>query len=286
MAWLWLLLPVLAAAGWMVKEARSNRIDLEEIELEALPAVFDGLRLFFISDIHRRAVSDKLIERCVQSGGTDVVLIGGDIREKGVPLARTRANLRQLRKLGPIYAVYGNHDYDEPIGPLGQLLRSEQAVPLCNEYAELVEGEERLRVCGVDDPITGRDQLHKALGGQGEGRDSQACIILLSHGPNLIEQLEGAKVDLMLSGHTHGGQIVLPFVGPLVRTKMVNTYRRGWFTVGKPGRQEMTRLLVSCGYGTSRLPLRLLAPAQTHLLVLRSAIAKNRRIAAAPGREQ
>ncbi|WP_270171625.1 metallophosphoesterase [Paenibacillus sp. SYP-B4298] len=284
MAWLWLVLPVIAAVGWMAREARSNRIVQEEVTLDNLPAAFDGLRVFFISDIHRREVPEALIADCMQSGGADLVLIGGDIREKGVPLERTRVSLRRLRKLGPVYAVYGNHDYDEPISRLDELLRSEQVLPLRNDYAELRDGDERLRICGVDDPITGHDQLRKALGSYDADSGLRPCVILLSHAPNLIGHLGDAKIDLMLSGHTHGGQIVLPLVGPLVRNKVVNTYRSGWFVVGNQGRT--TKLLVSCGYGTSRLPLRLLAPAQTHLLVLRSTAAKNRRIAFPARREQ
>ncbi|WP_028561328.1 metallophosphoesterase [Paenibacillus pinihumi] len=271
----WIGLLVLSAAGivWMLLEAFRVRVKKEEVVFEKLPAAFDGLRLFFISDIHRRAIPERLIELCQNEGGADLVVIGGDIREQGVPLHRIRDNIRQLRRLGPVYAVYGNHDYDESIRPVDELLRQEQAVPLINESVVLNKGSDQLVLCGVDDPITGREVLQGAfsfLNSHDKTSHDSPFTILVSHDPNLIDWLDGLPVDLMLSGHTHGGQIALPLIGPLSRSSIVNKYCRGWFPAADSHSDTRTRLLVSCGFGTSRIPLRLLAPSETHLLILRN----------------
>ncbi len=137
------------------------------------------------------------------------MVIGGDIREQGVPLHRIRDNIRQLRRLGPVYAVYGNHDYDESIRPVDELLRQEQAVPLINESVVLNKGSDQLVLCGVDDPITGREVLQGAfsfLNSHDKTSHDSPFTILVSHDPNLIDWLDGLPVDLMLSGHTHGGK--------------------------------------------------------------------------------
>ncbi|MFC3790994.1 metallophosphoesterase [Paenibacillus sp. GCM10012307] len=257
---------------WMLLEAFKIRVEKEEIVMEKLPAEFDGLRLFFISDIHRRAIPDRLIEACEDEGGADLVVIGGDIREYGVPLRRTRANIRKLRRLGPVYAVYGNHDYDESARSLHALLLQEQATPLVNDNIVLKRGKDRIVLCGVDDPITGRESLAEAFSFRTESKETSSdnpFTILVSHDPNLVDRLTGAPVDLMLSGHTHGGQIALPIIGPISRSSIVNKYCRGWFSATINASNVPIRLLVSCGFGTSRIPVRLFAPSQTHLLILR-----------------
>ncbi|CAM4223943.1 metallophosphoesterase [Paenibacillus tarimensis] len=262
---------------WMLKEAYCTAVHSEEVRLNHLPASFDGTRIFFVSDIHRRRLPLKLLDDPVLSEGVDLVLIGGDLREGGVPLERTRANVQLLSSLGPVYAVYGNHDHDEPVRELEVLLNEERVRVLVNESVMLEKQDGSvIRLAGVDDPKTRRDRLGLALGNNDEataGR-KEPFTLLLAHDPIIAERLpggEGNRIDLILAGHTHGGQIVVPFAGAVINSRSLKLFPRGWFQLQQSGAAigRECRMLVSRGFGTSKIPLRLRAPAEAHLLTLR-----------------
>jgi len=263
-------------AAFMHAEARRITVREEEIELDRLPASFRGTRIFFISDIHRRTLDDRLIGQATAGGPVDLVLIGGDLRERGVPLARTRSNVRLLSSLGPVYMVYGNHDYDDNARELEVLLREEGVRVLSNESVLLEQrGGGRLRLAGIDDSKSGRDRIEMALAPPIDAPmdAEQDCTVLLAHDPIMIEKVlkrTELRIDLVLAGHTHGGQLVLPGIGPMYRSYTTVTYTNGWFdfTVRETAGDRRLRLFVSRGYGTSHVPLRLNAPAEAHVFVL------------------
>ncbi|SEN23764.1 metallophosphoesterase [Paenibacillus sp. OV219] len=248
------------------------RLDEQSTELERLPASFDGTNLLFISDIHRRIIPEKMIEKCIAAGGADLVLIGGDLRERNVPLERTRSNIQKLARIAPIYLVYGNHDFDEDMRALEVMLSEERVRVLVNESVVLEQRDgRRIRLVGVDDPRTRRDRLSHALREPEDG--GELCTIVLAHAPILATRLpEDAAVDLILAGHTHGGQIALPFIGPVLRRKSDSPYVRGWFELASKQTTgpKLTRLFVSCGFGTSGLPIRFMTPPELHRITLRS----------------
>lgn len=256
----------------MVREAYRVRLRREEVALPRLPAAFDGFRILFISDVHRRTVRPLLGLLAGEGGGADLVLIGGDLTERGVPFSRVRENARLLAGIAPVFMVFGNHDYDEDAEALARLLREERVTLLRNESRVIRRGVQSIRLAGVDDPSSGRDDVRAALRGIPDRQTS--CTILLAHDPLIVERMTARdlyRTDLILAGHTHGGQIVLPLVGPLARGHL--RYLRGWRTPPrrtKTGGSDGPRLFVSCGYGTSHLPLRLMAPAEAHLFTLRS----------------
>ncbi|AZN40692.1 metallophosphoesterase [Paenibacillus albus] len=249
------------------------RLDEQSVELQRLPASFDGTNLLFISDIHRRHIPNQMIEKFMAAGGADLVLIGGDIRETKVPLERTRSNIQKLARIAPVYLVYGNHDYDEDMRALEVMLAEERVRVLVNESVVLEQRDgSRIRLAGVDDPRTRRDRLPLALSEPEDG--SELCTIVLAHAPILATRMPAdAAVDLMLAGHTHGGQIALPFYGPVLRRKSDSEYIRGWFELANKATTgpKLTRLFVSCGFGTSGLPIRFMTPPELHRITLRSA---------------
>lgn len=250
------------------------RLDEQTTELERLPASFEGTNLVFISDIHRRVIPNRMIEKCIAAGGADLVLIGGDLRERNVPMERIRDNIKKLARIAPIYLVYGNHDYDGDMRDLEVMLAEERVRLLVNESVVLEQRDgSRIRLTGVDDPRTRRDRLSLALSEPEDG--SELCTIVLAHAPILATRLpDDAAIDLILAGHTHGGQIALPFMGPVLRRETDSPWIRGWFQF--PGKRttgpQLTRLFVSCGFGTSGLPIRFMTPPELHRITLRRSV--------------
>ncbi|WP_274651676.1 metallophosphoesterase [Paenibacillus humicola] len=268
---LWVLAAAAAAAalfaGYMVAASFRYRLDVQTVAHERLPGGFDGTRVLFISDVHRRVIPDAVIARCADTGGAELVLVGGDLREKGVPLARSRTNIRKLRRIAPIYLVYGNNDHRMDIRPLEVMLEEERVRVLSNESVVLEKGGSRIRLAGVDDPRTERDRLPLALEEPEGGGPS--FTLLLAHDPIIATRISpDMRIDLALCGDTHGGQVVLPLLGPLVRRFSVMNFRCGWFRPFKQPGGETFRMFVSCGFGTSGMPIRFGTPAELHLFTL------------------
>lgn len=189
----------------MFSEAHRTYVEERTIHLSRFPKNQQPLRLFFISDIHKRTVSSKLLEKI--PGEVDFVIIGGDLLEGGVPLVRARQNIQQLKTLGPVYFVWGNNDYEVSQMQLKQMLKDEGVIALKNEHVFAVSKYgTTCHFAGVDDLSEGQMNLKRAV----SSIEPEQLTILLSHNPDVIYYVdEESKVDLILSGHTHGGQIRL-----------------------------------------------------------------------------
>lgn len=256
-----------AAAGLgvhMVKEAMAFRVVHEDVHIPGLPAAFDGYRVYFIADIHRRALPEA--EIAALKGKADIVWIAGDLTDRGVPEERTRANMRMLRDLGPAYAVYGNHDYEAympNMEKLDRLLEDCGVKPLGSKNVPLHRGGSTIWLAGIDD-----------LGPSGMWRGDPRirrddCVLVLMHDPKWVVALRRISANYAFAGHTHGGQISLPLVGPAASKPFYKTYLDGThFIDSEDG--GMTGLRITRGIGTSHFPLRLGSPAETHLITLRS----------------
>ncbi|PGC65992.1 metallophosphoesterase [Bacillus toyonensis] len=234
----------------MYKEAMRNTVLEHTLEFKEFPQSFQQMNMFFISDIHRRVVSDSLIERI--KGKVDLVIIGGDLAEKGVPLSKISANIQKLRAIAPVYFVWGNNDYEIEYHGLDALLL-ENNVKVLDNTRVVFESELGEKICllGVDDVGLERDRLDLALADCKE----EGFRILISHNPDIIKKMSGKEqISLVLSGHTHGGQIRL--------------FPSEKYLKGGVYNHSNTTLFVSNGYGTTLIPLRFRAPAQTHIITL------------------
>ena len=108
-----LFICIVAAIGlliYMYKLAFEDRVVYHTLEFPSFSQSFGTIHLFFISDIHRRSISESIIEEV--KGKVDVVIIGGDLLEKGVPIDRVKENILKLKTLGPVLFVWGNNDYE------------------------------------------------------------------------------------------------------------------------------------------------------------------------------
>jgi len=162
----------------------------------------------------------------------------------------------------PMLSVLGNHDWRLGRGEAYNEKLREAGVQVLNNSSSLLErGSDRLWLVGVDDPVTGRDRLEVAL----EGTDDRSPRLLLSHSPQLFPLAASLGLDLMLSGHTHGGQIRFPVLGALYVPRM------GFFPPWDYGlySKGATTLIVSGGLGESGLPIRFNIRPEVALITLR-----------------
>jgi hypothetical protein len=238
-----------------------------------LPRPLEGLRIALLTDLH--ASSDTppgLIARAVDTAmreRPDLIAITGDIAESERMLERTLDELSRLDAPLGVYIVPGNHDYrDVGIERWHDAVARRRALTDLTNRARFLDvpgGENSIRLCiaGVDDLSEGRPDLD-ALHGRGK-RD---FTILLAHNPDQAEQARrGAdRVDLILSGHTHGGQVRLPGYGAIVNSaEFANLYEAG------VRRRPWTQVYTSRGIGTVHLPIRFLTRPEVSILTLSGA---------------
>ena len=195
------------------RNTESIQLRHNHIPLQNLPSSFDGFTIFQISDPHadmNPGPMKRLIE-LLPSVKYDICVLTGDYRgETYGPFEEALEHLARVRKClpGPIYGVLGNHDTIRMVPVLEEIgIRM-----LLNESDPIIRGRDRIHLVGIDDAHYYRaDNIEKAL----EGVPHDEFSVLLSHTPEIYRQAAHADFDLLLAGHTHGGQICLPGSIPL-----------------------------------------------------------------------
>ncbi len=211
-----------------------NRFSLP---LENLPAAFDGFVLVHLSDLHINSwtTPERLAEvvEMANRQQPDLIAITGDFID-----ARTEENqipgiTKQLSRLEAkegVVAVLGNHDYWKDAGLVRQILGSSGVKELSNQVKVIKRGDARISICGLDDHMEAKDDLGAVL----EALPEDGCAVLLVHEPDFADtSAETGRFALQLSGHSHGGQIYLPYYGPPVTPNLARKYPRGLYQVGK-----------------------------------------------------
>ena len=191
-----------------------------EVWFKNLPEEFDGLVVAHVSDLHMRgygARERRVLERLAEAG-PGVIAVTGDFMLEGSDPAAIRRFLGDLSRQKPafgIWAVLGNHDHWHPPAANDAAVRkffSDAGVALLvNEWGRIGKKLDTLTLVGVDDPFSGLDNLGDAL----RGTQRTPFAILLTHSPQMFMKADLTKFDLVLAGHTHGGQVRLPGIGPL-----------------------------------------------------------------------
>lgn len=255
-------------AAVMVAAAFRNRLVTQDILLERLPAAFDGYRILFVTDTHRRRLPENLL--LPLQGKVDAVFLGGDLTEKGSPIDRLLDNMTLAASIAPVYAVHGNHDYRANISLVDNIIRGSGARLLVDENCVIERAGARLILTGVDFPRQGGKKAYGPLPALAEAA-ADNCRIILVHDPLWLSMQEEVPADLILAGHTHGGQIVLPLIGQRHTDPFYRKYLAGMYEIPRPQGSAMPplKLLISRGFGTAHLPLRWGSPAEMHVLTLR-----------------
>ncbi len=242
------------------------KIDRVTITLNNLPAKLDGLTISMISDIHSGLymLEDDMVKyaNAVNNLRADMIFIPGDFitskNSEVLPLAKAFSGLKS--KYGT-YACLGNHDFFANPAYITEKLREHGMNVLRNETHELEIAGVKIMLSGVDD---GRHANFPKVSYEADSLDTTR--ILLCHKPYYLENAVAGGFDLMLSGHTHGGQIVFMdlFGEKITPAALVSPYISGKYRMGK------THMYVSRGIGTVGLPIRLNCPPEVTLFTLRS----------------
>ncbi|MGM9927700.1 MAG: metallophosphoesterase [Bacillus sp. (in: firmicutes)] len=241
---------------YMWRLAMSNRVVEHHLQFEEFPESFGTVTIFFISDIHKRQISNKIINEV--KGKAELVIIGGDLAEEGVSFSKIEENIKKLKTIGPVYFVWGNNDYELDYHQLDATLL-DLGVKILDNTAAIFESEEgeKISLLGVDYLEGNRARLDLAV----LDSEENSFKILVSHCPRIMNRMKDEyNISLILSGHTHGGQIRIFGMGP---------YEKGGIF-----KKHNNTLLVSNGYGTTLVPLRLGTVSETHLLHLSTAVSR------------
>lgn len=254
---------LIALVIWIAWGNTALELNTYAVTSSRLPQSFDGYRIAHISDLHNAEMgedNEKLLTM-LREADPDMIAITGDLidsRNTNVEIALQFA--QEAMKIAPCYYVSGNHEarvneYEE----LKTGLISAGVIILEDAQTEIsIEGQ-TIMLIGVNDPSFKTDYLF----GDSETvmnakltelhTDGEAFTILLSHRPELFDAYAEHDVDLVLSGHAHGGQFRLPFIGGVVAPNqgLFPEYDAGIYTDGN------TNMLVSRGVGNSILPFRI-----------------------------
>ena len=237
-----------------------------------LPTGLDGLRLAFLSDLHAGPlVGVAQLRRwrdLAEAERPDLLLFGGDfvdsLPEQIEPLIQAFAGFRP--SLGT-FAVLGNHDYFEDPRPIWRDLEAAGIRCLENTHTLVERNGGRMAIIGLQDPMASNGRFRKTRFGPGprpleatQGLPEDAFRLCLAHRPGMHEDALAAGARLVLSGHTHGGQInPIPFVSS---ARLLGPYTQGLFDIGP------AKLYVGRGLGVVGLPLRIQAPPEIVVITL------------------
>ena len=239
------------------------------ISVAGLDASFRGFRIVHLTDIHHglylplSAVMDMV--SLANRLKPDLVALTGDfVTYSRAYIAPVAAVLGTLHARHGVFAVLGNHDFRVGADEVARALRRERIEVLRNVHSAIRRGGHSLYVAGIDD-LAYHGDLTRALRGIPQG----APTVLLSHQPRIVLRAARRAISLVLSGHTHGGQVRLPLLSKLMsQSPRMTHYRAGLDRVGP------TQIYVSRGIGTVVLPLRYRCPAEIPRLHLQPAPAE------------
>jgi predicted MPP superfamily phosphohydrolase len=245
-----------------------------DIAITKLPNAFHGLRIAQISDIHFDEYTEPSFLRRVvaqtNSLAPDLVLLTGDYISVG-PLGHDFAHGAIFRCAEILrgltcpqrFAIMGNHDMILGSPNIREALATASIPLMTDQHIPLERSGQRLWLAGIVDPTTGTPNLDQAIPARPDGP-----VLLMSHAPDFADIVlahpRGHLVDLILSGHTHGGQVRFPFLGALSLPPLGKKYVEGLFRFNK------LQLYVNRGIGTVGLPFRLNCPPEITLFTLKN----------------
>lgn len=244
------------------------------LPIKRLPAVWDGLRIAQLSDFHYdddfSVVPLRKAVETLNRLQPDIILLTGDFvstsffvsgRKKAAGAIEPCAKLltRLKAKIG-LFACLGNHDVSTDANRIVNVLQSHNIQVLRNYSMPLEREGKRLWLAGVDDVVEGSADIDITL----QKVPTDEAVILMAHEPDFATQVAKHPVDLQLSGHSHGGQVRIPFIGAPILPELGVKFPKGLYQVGP------LTLYTNVGIGTVTLPVRFDCPPEITLITLKS----------------
>ena len=236
------------------------------IESEKIPLDFENKKIIFFTDIQmdyfytKNRKKIKKIIKFINNLKPDIILFGGDYINKSRGTDAVFEELEYLKAKNGIYTVYGNHDYYDYKKITANL--NELGIHILkNSSAEIKSSDGSIIIAGIDDYLRGNPDIDKTMAGT-EGR----FTILLCHNPDYFEVMPKdakEKADIVLSGHTHGGQLNIFGFAPFIPSRYGNKYRYGLKNTGNG------KIYISSGLGGVVIPMRFMAKPEIVNLVLK-----------------
>jgi predicted MPP superfamily phosphohydrolase len=263
---------VFRPAGWAAavsyRVGLQGRVRIRETVLRSSCAQRRAvpLRIAFASDFHAGPTTDRrtLVAACraLANMKPDILLLGGDfVSVRGSDVAQLEPLLAEIEAPHGKFAVLGNHDLRANTTPIVDALGRAGVRLIVNARVTLDAPFDNIALCGLDDPSYGEPRPELALDG------ATGIRVVLMHSPETLSAIGNRAFDLALCGHTHGGQVALPWGTPILLPggPLNRRYCRGQFDLGgEPART----LLVSRGVGCSALPARVFAAPEVHLCLI------------------
>ena len=239
-------------------------VERQEIYLRRLPKALDGFRVVHLSDLHYGPFTDaRHLRRAVEAANDlnpDLIALTGDyISQERIYAAPCAELVGRLTARHGVFAVLGNHDHWTDAQLITDLFNAEGITMLINQGLRVDIRDDSFWLAGVDDTMVGLEDLSLALAGS---QDTEMKL-LLAHNPIILRRAARADVDLVLSGHTHGGQVT-------IRSEKNRSGRPRRRMLRGLGRRATTQIYVTRGLGTVVLPIRYGCPPEVSLLELRS----------------
>ena len=261
----WFYLFLAAVVLWGFFENTRLQVNSFPVNCRELPEAFHGFQIAHISDLHntRFGADNENLLKLLADAQPDMIAITGDLidsRRTDLDVAVHFAE--EATKIAPCYYVPGNHEARIPeFSQLAQRLTQAGVTVLHNEAVSLEKDGAAITVAGVYDPaFTGMGTFSKAL----SDLSAEECTLLLTHRPEFFDLYCQFGLDLVLSGHAHGGQFRIPFLGGILAPGQgfFPKYDAGLYTNGDTG------MVVSRGLGNSAFPFRLNNPPEVVLITL------------------
>jgi predicted MPP superfamily phosphohydrolase len=242
-------------------ETNSIKVNYQKIFDEELASALEGIRVIHLSDLHikRIGVREKKLLKIIKYVDPHIIFISGDFISGNKGIRPCIEVMKYMANGRTVIAVLGNSDHTykhhrRNTFLLVKCLKRAGVTLLRNESARIAIkiGEKyprELFVLGLDDNYLRYDDIFKAK----TNLPKKGPKILVVHCPNIIEKIDTADINLILTGHSHGGQIVIPFIGPVYSNPSEHSRKRYYSGLY----EEETKMYVNRGIGTSLVPFRI-----------------------------
>jgi uncharacterized protein len=265
------------AGDSVLLEPNRPRVVQKEFSLRRWPESMNGFTIALLSDFHFdpyfsvhplqaaiRTVRDLHPDLIVLTGDFVSAPFTGDDAKGALAAEPCAALLREMSAPYGLWAVLGNHDVNTDGAHVTHALQSQGIHVLINESAAIESNRQRFWLAGVDDVLGGGADLGKTL----KNIPSSEAVVLLAHEPDFADHASRFPFDLQLSGHSHGGQVRIPFLPPLYLPDLAKKYVMGTYQVGP------LLLYTNAGIGTVDIPIRLNCPPEITFMRLYSPTSK------------